>query len=184
MLPASSPFDVRVGNGTSMCNYCARLPLNQQFVQKVILKEKDSIKTPHKFTPNCHLSSNQKDNKLRSLVHTIRIYQHKGRRNQARGVRVTKESFARKDVGKFVMELNYISLKGTLDNRKVMWSYLQDVVRAEFLKARRGGNAYSRAMKWSQDTKDLFVVQKTMYGKGICHSQRNNVGGPSLSTVW
>ena len=134
MRTASSPFNPSASNGTSICNQCAELQFNRQFIEQVILKNRDT--TPHKFTPNCHLSSNQKDNKLKSLAHTLRICQKRGRRKQARGVRVTKESFACKDVGKFVMELNYLAVKGTLEDRKVMWSYLQDVVRAEFLKAR------------------------------------------------
>lgn len=142
-----------------MCNYCARLPYNRQFIRKVIFKQDDEI--PHKFTPNCKLSSIQKDMKLRALAKTIRIYNRRNRRRQARGVKVTKQSFERKDVAKFVMELNYISTKGTLEDRKVMWSYLQDVVRSEFLKA----NCKSKLMRWSKDTRDLFSVQKLMNGK-------------------
>ena len=97
--------------------------------------------------------------------------------------KVTKEAFDRADVGKFVMELNYISSKGTLEDRKVMWSYLQDVVKSEYLKARSENGEYSRGMRWSKDSKDLFATQKLMSGKAQNRSQRQNVGGPSLPTV-
>ena len=96
---------------------------------------------------------------------------------------MTKESFERADVGKFVMELNYISAKGTLEDRKVMWSHLQDVVRSEFLKTRLDNDKHSRGIRWSQDSKDLFATQKLMSGKAQNRSQRENVGGPSLPTV-
>lgn len=163
-----------------MCNQCARLYLNEQFKNKVILKLDDKT-IPHKFTPNCKLSLDQKNSKLKTLAHTIRICQQRHRRYKARGVKITQSSFVRKDIGKFVMELNYIATKGTLDDRKVMWSYLQDVVRSEFLKTRKSKG--SRGMRWSQDSKDFLALQKLTSGKGVCRQQRQNIGGPSLSTV-
>ena len=91
---------------------------------------------------------------------------------------MTKEAFDRLDVGKFVMELNYIASKGTLEDRKVMWSYLQDVIRSEYLKVRSGEGKHSRGMRWSKDTKDLFATHKLMSGQVQNCSQRVNVGGP------
>ena len=84
------------------------------------------------------------------------------------------------------MDLNCIAIKGTLDDHKVMWSYLQDVVRSEFLNTKnidKGKNQYSRGMVWSQDTKDFFATVKLTSGKRMIHNQRQNVGGPSLATV-
>ena len=107
--------------------------------------------------------------------------QQRRRRYRARGVKVTMSAFERKDIGKFVMELNYIAGKGTLDDKKVMWSYVQDVVRNEFLKVSK--NKGSHGMRWSQDSKDFLAVQKLTGGKGICLQQVKNIGGPSLSTT-
>ena len=170
-----------------MCNHCARLPFNRIFIQKVILKHDavcDAVGVPHAFTPNCTMSHAQKDAKLAFLAGEIKKSKQRERRHRKfRGVHAVKSAFERKDIRKFVMELNFIAKKGSLETRKVMWSYLQDVIKAEYLKVRSDKNKYSKGMRWSQDTKDLFSSQKIMGGKQINRSQRENVGGPSLKTV-
>ena len=177
VLPGRGP------NGMSMCNQCARIPFHPVFVRKVIMKTNVMV-TPHAFTPNMHLSPMQKELKILAQARIIKLAKQRDRRRKkSRGVNVAKISWGRKDIAKFVMELNYIAQKGTLETRKVMWAYVQDVVRSEYLKARLDTGKYSRGMRWSADTKHLFASQKLMGGKRLNRSQRMNVGGPSYRTV-
>ena len=171
-------------NGTRMCNQCAMLPWNKSFIREVILKQ-DAVTLTSIYTPNCHLSTVQKDMKLRNLANTIRSAKQRIRRLKikTRGIDAVKRAHERKDIQKFIMEVNYIAKKGCLEERKVMWSYIKDVVRAEYLRVKNGNGQYSKGMRWSQDSKDLFTSQKIMGGKRMNKSQRENVGGPSLKTV-
>ena len=58
---------------------------------------------------------------------------------------------------------------------------VQDVIKSEYLRVK--GNGYSKGMRWSQDTKDLFVSQKIVGGSRQHRTLRQNVGGPSITTV-
>ena len=69
-----------------------------------------------------------------------------------------------------------------MDDKKITWSYLQDVVRCEYLKKKSGPNG-ALGIRWSQDTKDVAASQKLMAGKRLPQHLRDNIGGPSLSTI-
>ena len=93
------------------------------------------------------MSSTQIGHKLRYQAHVIKISQQRERRHKkARGVDAAKRAHERQDVRKFIMEVNYVAAKGCLDTRKIMWSYVQDVVHAEYLRL-KGSGKYSKGMR-------------------------------------
>lgn len=94
-----------------------------------------------------------------------------------------KEAYARNDIKKFVRELSYIADKGTLEEKKTMWAYFQDVVHTEYLKTKSQRECYSNGMRWTQESKDFLASQKLMGGKRIVNSTRFNIGGPHIDTI-
>ena len=93
-----------------------------------------------------------------------------------------KEALERDDIKKFCKELQFVAQRGTLEDKRVMWSYLQDVIRCEYLKAKTGPKG-ARGMRWSEDTKDFAASQKLMAGKRLPEHLRENIGGPSKTTI-
>ena len=184
---ATCAWSATTPNGTQMCNQCALLPWNKQFIRKVIQQDDTGglpKGLPPHNTPNCALTPNQRLLKLQFQAKRLRTLKQRIKyHRKSRGVDVAKIACVRKDIRKFIMEINYIARKGSLEKRKVMWSYIQDVIRSEYLRTKTGSEKYSKGMRWSQDTKDLFASQKLMGGKRMNRSQRQNVGGPSQKTV-
>ena len=80
-----------------------------------------------------------------------------------------QEALERSDVKKFTKELQFIAQRGTLEDKRIMWSYLKDVVHNEFLISKSNSVKSSRGMRWSQDSKDLASSQKLMAGKRYVH---------------
>ena len=93
-----------------------------------------------------------------------------------------KEALARDDVKKNCKELQFIAQRDTLEDKKIMWSYLQDVVRCEYLKQKSGPKG-ALGMRWSDDTKDFAASQKLMAGKRLPKHLCENIGGPSRDTI-
>lgn len=88
----------------------------------------------------------------------------------------------RQDVKKFTKELQFIAQRGSLEDKRVMWSYLKDVVHAEFLTSKKGPTG-SRGMRWSKDVLDFTSSQKLMAGKRLPAHLKENIGGPSRMTI-
>ena len=82
---------------------------------------------------------------------------------------VAKEALERSDVKKFTKELQFIAQRGTLEDKRIMWSYLQDVVHNEFLLSKSSSDKASCGMRWSSDSKDFASSQKLMAGKRYVH---------------
>ena len=171
--------DGRTPTGTLMCNNCARIPTLQSFVSRI----KQASRVQHKFLPNKFLSHKHALTKLRHLSEAVRNLRKRVVRSQVRKRTVAaREALKRDDVKKFCKELQFIAQRGTLEDKKVMWSYLQDVVRNEYLLARKGPTG-ARGMRWSQETKDFATSQKLMAGKRLPQHLRENIGGPSRMTI-
>ena len=77
-----------------------------------------------------------------------------------------KEALVRQDIKKFTRELQFIAQRGTLEDKKVMWAYLKDVVHNEYVVAKRGVKG-SCGMRWSSESKDFASSQKLMAGKRL-----------------
>ena len=140
--------------GTMTCNQCARVPALQSFVSAT---QKCPVVTPGqvpnannvpKTRPNHSLSHEQALHKLGRLSKTVRHLRRKVVRGQERKrTLAAKEALRRDDMKKFCRELQFIAQRGTLEDKKVMWDYLQDVVRCEYLKAKRGPKG-AQGMRW------------------------------------
>lgn len=122
-------------------------------------------------------------NYLTLHTHVLKLFRCRRRNVKARGVAKAKQACIRQDLKKFVRELSYIAGKGTLEEKKMMWEYLKDVVHSEFLKAKLGKDQYSRGMRWSAETKDFLLSQKLMGGKRVANGSRFNIGGPHIDTI-
>lgn len=165
--------------GTMTCNQCARVPTLPSF----LLVTQRLRCPPAAHTNNQFLSREDLVKKLVTVSQTVRNLRKKVVRNvQRKRTLVAKEALRRDDVRKFCKELQYIAQRGTLDDKKIMWSYLQDVVRCEYLKKKSGPNG-ALGMRWSADTKDLASSQKLMAGKRLPQHLRENIGGPSKRTI-
>ena len=88
------------------------------FMKKVILKHDLACKevgVPHASRPNCSMSLGQKDAKLKFLASELKKSKQRERRHRKfRGVHAVKSAYDRKDVRKFVMELNLIAERDLL----------------------------------------------------------------------
>ena len=165
--------------GTMTCNQCARVPTLPSFLAVTQrLPCPPAVHTPNKF-----LSREDLVQKLVTVNQAVRNLRKKVVRNlQRTRTQAAKEALRRDDVAKFCKELQYIAQRGTLEDKKMMWSYLQDVVRCEYLKKKSGPNG-ALGMRWSADTKDLASSQKLMAGKRLPQHLRENIGGPSKRTI-
>ena len=160
--------DGRTPNGTMMCNQCARVPTLQSFVS-MVSREEEATQQPSR-TPNKHLNLTSTRQKLTLLASTIRILRQKSRRQMERKRTIAaKEALERSDVRKFTKELQFIAQRGTLEDKRIMWSYLKDVVHNEFLISKSISEKASHGMRWSSDTKDFASSQKLMAGKRYVH---------------
>ena len=122
--------------GTMTCNQCARVPTLQSFVS---MTQRLTSSLPAKKARNSNLSREALMQKLVRVNKKVRNLQ-KMRTRQIKRKRTVaaKEPLIRDDVKKFCKELQYIAQRGTLEDKRVMWSYLQDTVRCEYLKSKRG----------------------------------------------
>ena len=157
--------DGRTPNGTMMCNHCARVPTLQSFVTMVTRVE--TVATMSAKTNNQFLTFRAACSKLQRLSQTIKVLRHRCLNHVRRRRSIAaKEALVRNDIKKFTKELQFIAQRGTLEEKKVMWSFLQDVVRNEFLIAKHGSKG-KHGMRWSGDTKDFASSQKLMAGKRL-----------------
>ena len=164
--------------GTMTCNQCARVPTLPSF-----LAATQRLSCPPASTNNRFLSREDLVQKLVTVNQVVRNLRKKVARNlQRKRTQVAKEALRRDDVAKFCKELQYIAQRGTLDDKKIMWAYIQDVVRCEYLKKKSGPNG-ARGMRWSADSKDFASSQKLMAGKRLPQHLRENIGGPSKRTI-
>ena len=164
--------------GTMTCNQCVRVPTLPSF-----LAATQRLSCPPASTNNRFLSREDLVQKLVTVNQVVRNLRKKVVRNfQRKRTQVAKEALRRDDVAKFCKELQYIAQRDTLDDKKIMWAYIQDVVRCEYLKKKSGPNG-ARGMRWSADSKDFASSQKLMAGKRLPQHLRENIGGPSKRTI-
>ena len=165
--------------GTMTCNHCARVPTLPSFTSAIERCDRvPALKLPNKCLSRVALVA-----KVVRVSNTVRNLRKQVRRQVKRKrTLAAKEALARDDVKKFCKELQYIAQRGTLEDKKVMWSYLQDVVRCEYLKTKSGPKG-AHGMRWSDDTKDFAASQKLMAGKRLPNHLRENIGGPSRDTI-
>lgn len=141
---------------------CARSNTAVEIVTMV--KKVNEDVNASKQRPNKFLTLRAAQKKLKRLSLTIKVLRQKCRRQIKRSRTVAaKEALVRKDIKKFTKELQFIAQRGTLEDKKTMWSYIQDVVRNEFLVAKRGATG-KHGMRWSSDSKDFAASQKLMAG--------------------
>ena len=163
--------------GTMTCNQCARVPTLQSFVSAT---QRD-VCLP--ATKNSCLSRQALLEKLVRVNNKVRnLKKMRARQMERKRTVAAKEALQRDDVKKFCKELQFVAQRGTLEDKRVMWSYLQDVVRCEYLQAKTGPKG-ARGMRWSDDTKDFVASQKLMAGKRLPQHLRENIGGPARQTI-
>ena len=95
--------------------------------------------------PNVYLTLTAARKKLTLLASQIKILRKKSSRLlQRKRTVAAQEALQRSDVKKFTKELQFIAQRGTLEDKRVMWSYLKDVVHNEYLteKNDKGKGAY------------------------------------------
>ena len=182
-LKLSVQADGRTSTGTLTCNNCAKVPSLQTFVSKIAAAADAARQHTDKFTPNKHLSREQVLTKLTQVTKDCKNLRKKVSRTLVRKrTAAAQEALVRNDVKKFTKELQFIAQRGTLTDKQVMWSYLKDVVHAEFL-SKKQGVARSRGMRWSKNTLDFTASQKLMAGKRLPEHLKDNIGGPSRTTI-
>ena len=136
--------DGRTPNGTMTCSQCARVPTLPSFVAMVAREERD-MPMEKISRPNVYLTLTAARKKLTLLASQIKILRKKSSRLlQRKRTVAAQEALQRSDVKKFTKELQFIAQRGTLEDKRVMWSYLKDVVHNEYLteKNDKGKGAY------------------------------------------